>query len=251
MRGVVMVEQEVQVKMSAGTCDSILIAPGEGRSFPGVLFLTDIHGLRPAPRGMARRLAEVGFTVLMPNIFYRTSKPPVFDFPFRSGEERSMKRYAELTGPLTPEAIEQDAADYVGYLSSQSSVSQESMGAVGYCYSGALALRAAAACPDRIRAVASFHGGRLYTDSPTSPHRVLPRVRAQLYFGHASEDRGMPQEAIEKFNHALETWGGKYESEVYEGAHHGWTVPDSQAYDEPQAERAFEKLTSLFVQTLK
>jgi carboxymethylenebutenolidase len=96
---------------------------------------------------------------------------------------------------------------------------------VGYCATGGMALRIAAARPDRIAATASFHGGGLFTDAPTSPHLALPRVKARLYFGHAIQDRSMPEEAIEKLNRALESWGGQYESEVYEGAYHSWTVP--------------------------
>jgi len=101
-----------------------------------------------------------------------------------------------------------------------------------------------------VRAATSFHGASLCTDAPTSPHLALPRVRARLYFGHATNDRGMNAEAIEKFNAALAAWGGKYESEVYEGASHGWTVPGSPVYNQPQAERAFAKLKELFAETL-
>jgi carboxymethylenebutenolidase len=112
-------------------------------------------------------------------------------------------------------------------------------------------MRTAAVMADKVAAVASFHGGGLYSDEPTSPHLVLPRIKARLYFGHASNDRSMPTEAIEKFDRALAAWGGKYESEVYEGAMHGWTVPDAPVYNQAQAERAFGKLTGLFAATLK
>ncbi len=104
--------------------------------------------------------------------------------------------------------------------------------------------------PDQIAAGACFHGVGLYTDALASPHLLLPRVKAHLYFGHGIEDRSMPQEAIDKLNRALAAWGGNYESEVYD-AHHGWTVPDNPAYNEPLAERAYKKLTDLFNATLK
>ena len=103
---------------------------------------------------------------------------------------------------------------------------------------------------DKVAAVASFHGGGLYTEEPTSPHLLLWRIKARLYFGHATKDRSMPPEAIEKFDSALAAWGGKYESEVYEGALHGWTVPDAPVYNEPQANRAFDELTKLYASTL-
>jgi len=203
---------------------------------------------------MARRLAAEGYCVLMPNVFYRSGRPPLWDFPRRLGEERTTKRIAELSAPLTPETMERDASDYVEFLAEQDSVSEGAMGVVGHCFTGSMALRTAAARPDRIAAAASFHGVRLFTDDATSPHLVLPRVKARLYFAHAVEDKSMPEEAIEKFNRALEAWGAsgnRYESEVYEGAYHGWTAPDSPVYNEPRADRAFKKLAELFAETLK
>ena len=114
-----------------------------------------------------------------------------------------------------------------------------------------MALLTAYSCSDKIAAAASFHAGGLVTDAPNSPHLALqPFLNARLYFGHATHDRSMPAEAIEKLNDALGAWGGKYESEVYEGAFHSWTVPDSPVYNQPQAERAFQKLTDLFAETL-
>src|SRR5262249_30276975 len=178
----------------------------------------------------------------------------LWDFPRRLGEERTTKRIAELSAPVTPEAMERDDSDYVDFLAAQDSVSEGAMGVVGHCFTGAMAMRAATARPDRIAAAASFHGVRLFTDAPTSPHLILPRVKARLYFAHAVKDNSMPEEAIEKFNRALEAWGAmgnRYESEIYEGAYHGWTALDSPVYNEAQAERAFEKIAEQFVETLK
>jgi len=243
-------EEEIEIQTASGTADSVLFSEGSARC-PGVIHLTDMGGVRPSQRQMARQLAEQGYTVLMPNVFYRTSRMPVFDFPIQIGEERTMKRFAELGAPLTPEAMDNDLAAYVDFLAANEHVSNGSMGVVGYCFSGKMALRAAAVRPGKIAAAASFHGGGLYTDGPTSPHLVLPKIRARLYFGHAINDRSMPQEAIEKLNQALESWGGKFKSEVYPDAIHGWTVPDSHAYNPQQAERAFAKLTELFAGTLQ
>ena len=245
-----MIEEEIEILTCDGTAGGVLYFEKAERR-PGAIFLTDIGGIRPSQREMARRLAQAGYTVLMPNIFYRTGKPPMFDFPFQMGDDRTTNRLAELSGPLTPEAMESDAEVYVDYLGAQRSVSEGKIGAVGLCFSGAFALRTAAVRPDRVAAAASFHGGRLFTDAPDSPHRALPRVKACLYFGHAVEDRSMPAKAIETLNDALESWGGEYESEVYEGAHHGWTVPDSPVYNQAQAERAFAKLTHLLAWTLR
>jgi carboxymethylenebutenolidase len=246
-----MIEKTIEIPVADGTSDGVLFRPEDERPLPGVIFLTDIGGIRPATRDMSRRLAAEGYCVLMPNVFYRSGRPPLWDFPRRLGEERTMKRIAELSAPVTSDAMERDASDYIEFLSVQDSVGEGAMGVVGHCFTGSMALRTAAARPDRIAAVASFHGTRLFTDDPTSPHLVLPRVNARLYFAHAVEDNTMPKEAIEKFNRALEAWGGRYESEVYDGAYHGWTALDSPVYNAAQAERAFGKLAELFAEMLK
>jgi carboxymethylenebutenolidase len=166
-------------------------------------------------------------------------------------DEGVQRRLAELRASLPPEAVERDASAYVDFLAAQDSVGEGGMGVVGFCFAGGMAMRIAAARPDRIAAAASFHGGGLATDAPTSPHLLLPRIQARLYFGHATQDRGMPEAAIERLDRALDAWGGRSESETYEGALHGWTVPDSPVYNQPQAERAFQKLTELFAETLR
>ena len=245
-----MIAQRTEIRTSDGISDGFIYSPRVSSRVPGIIFLTDIAGIRPSQCEMAGRLAGEGYTVLLPNIFYRVGRPPLMEFPLNFGEKRTMQRIQELSGSLTPEAAERDASAYVEYLSAQGSVVPGPIGAVGYCFSGALAMRLAAARPDRIAAVASFHGGRLFTDTPTSPHLLVPRIKARLYFGHAVQDQTMPQEAIENFNRALQAWGGQYESEVYESAYHGWTVPDSRAYNHHQAERAFEKLKEFFGRAL-
>src|SRR5579863_4356467 len=246
-----MIEEAIEIRTADGTADGFVYrAEGADRA-PGAIHLTDIGGIRQSHRDMARRLAEKGYTVLMPNVFYRTTKPPVIDVTIELGDARTMKRFGELRAPLTPEAVERDGTAYVNFLAAHDGVSAGSIGVVGYCFTGAFAMRTAAAMSDKVAALASFHGGGLYTDEPTSPHLVLPRIKARLYFGHATNDRSMTKETIEKFDRALTAWGGKYESEVYEGAFHGWTTSDAPVYNQPQAERAFEKLTQLFASTLK
>jgi carboxymethylenebutenolidase len=246
-----MIQKEIEIAMHGRTADAFVYRPEGERQWPGVLHLTDIGGIRPAYHDMARKLAAEGYVVLMPNVFYRTSRPPVLERTPGDGEDVFRKRFAELTSPLTPEAIAGDAANYVDVLVRHDAVLPGSrFGVVGYCYTGAFALRVAAACPGRIAAAASFHGGSLVTDSSTSPHLLLPRIHAQLYFGHAVNDRSMPEEAIRTLDTALEKWGGKYRSETYEGAYHSWTASDSPLYNAPQAERAFSKLTELLAATL-
>ena len=245
-----MIEEAVEIHTPDGTSDGVLYRDEDGRPRPGVLLFTDIGGIRPANLELARRLASQGYSLLVPNVFYRTGRAPLTP-TLRSLPEEAMKqRMAELTQPLTPEAMERDASAYVDFLQSQGYVGQGMIGVVGYCFTGKMALHAAAARPDKIVAAASFHGGGLFTDSPTSPHLSLPRIKARLYFAHATKDRSMPEEAIAKLDRALEGWGGRYESETYEGAFHSWTASDSPVYNAAQAERAFEKLKKLFEETL-
>ncbi|HEU4637013.1 MAG TPA: dienelactone hydrolase family protein [Edaphobacter sp.] len=245
-------ERDLQLTVPDGTVDAVLLTPEDGTPLPGVLFIPDIGSIRDTMRQMARRLADEGYTVLMPNPFYRTSKPPVFSFPRKPGDPATTERIKELAAPLTPEALGRDLPVYIETLTSQPTTAKGKIGAVGFCIGGGIALRAAAIRPDLVGAVASFHGGGLYTreDDPRSPHHVLPRVQARLYFGHATDDKSMDSAAIAYFEEALRTWEGRFESETYEGANHGWTVPDNPAYKQPQAEKAWEKLTSLFRETL-
>lgn len=246
-----MTEQDLQIPMPDGTADVVLFTPNAATPLPGILHLPDIGGIREANRSMARRLSAEGYAVLLINPFYRTSRPPVFDFPRVPGEPRTMKRMDELREPLTPEAQRRDVGAYIDFFAAQSAVRPGAMGVVGYCFTGEMAMRAAAARPS-VTAMASFHGGGLYKrDDPDSPHLVLPQVPARLYFGHAIEDRSMDAEAIKHLERALVEWGGRYENETYEGAHHGWTVPDNPAFNPAQADRAFEKLTELFRETLQ
>src|SRR5262245_40711585 len=140
-----MIEEEIEIRAIDGTSDGVLFRPEDERRLPGVIFLTDIGGIRPATRDMARRLAAEGYCVLMPNVFYRSGRPPLWDFPRRLGEERTMKRIAELSAPVTLEAMMRDVSDYVEFLSAQDSVSDGMMGVVGHCFTCPMELRTEAA----------------------------------------------------------------------------------------------------------
>jgi carboxymethylenebutenolidase len=245
-------EQDIEISLPDGTTDAVLIEPETAGKWAGILYLTDIGGIRAAQRQAAQRLANEGYLVLMPNVFYRTARPPVMDMSaLRANPELFMKRVRELAAPLTPEAQQRDLKGYIDFLSDQPSLKDKhKLGAVGFCFCGAVAMRAAATCPDQVVAIASFHGGLLFEDKPTSPHLLLPQIEARLLFGHAIEDKSMPAEAIEEFEDALGKWGGEYESETYDGAKHGWTTLDNPVYNPSQAARAFEKLKALFAETL-
>lgn len=243
-----MIEKSLQIAAADGVADAILYAPGEDR-YPGLLFYTDIFGIRPANQGMARRVAEQGYAVLMPNVFYRYGRPP-FAPNFKAGEPDSMKILHDLFASLTGAMMEKDAPLYVNALLDRPEVSGGKIAAVGYCFTGAMALRTAAVAADKVAAAASFHGGQLVTEAPDSPHSRIPQVKGELYFGHAVEDNSMPPAAVEKLNDTLKAWGGQYQSEVYEGARHGWTVPGRDVYDEKQAERHYAKLFDLLKRNL-
>lgn len=245
-----MIEEHVEVRTPDGVVDALLVRPDSNDAAPGVINLTDGLGFRPAFAEQSKRIAEHGYVVLTPNIFYRTSKVPVFPFPPDFQSEQTRQRFRELTSPLSPDAIERDASAYVDFLAGKPFVGNGPMGVVGFCFAGQFALRAAAARPDRIGAAASFHGGGLFTDAETSPHRVLARVKARVYFGHASNDQGMNAQAIQKFEEALSDWGGDYESETY-GARHGWMIPGREVYDPENSSRGFDKLIQLLDDSLK
>jgi carboxymethylenebutenolidase len=242
-------EEHLDLPLSSGRADAILVTPeGEG-PWPGVLHLSDIWGIRPDREAMARRQAAWGYAVLLPNIFWRVGKAPVFDFEPKLGEERTMKRLGELRANLTPAQMSEDAAFYLDWLSSRPDVKAGPLGVVGYCFTGAMAVRAAAARPGKVAIAASFHGGGLVTDDAASPHRLLPQIRSRLYFAHGIEDRSMTAEGIETLEATLKEWGGRYGNEVYDGAYHGWTIP-GHAYNEAQAERHYDTLKSLFAEEL-
>jgi carboxymethylenebutenolidase len=245
-----MIEQNLEIRAADGTTEAHLVRPDSSDPLPAVIQLTDIFGLRPAFIDQAKRIAERGYVVLTPNIFYRTSKLPVFTFEPDFTDQRTRDRVGELREPLKIGAMERDGSAYVSFLASQPFVSKGPMGVVGFCFSGKFALLTAACCPERIAAVASFHGAGLFTDTIDSPHLVLPRVHASLYFGHATNDNTMPTEAIEKFEWALQSWGGDYQSEVYE-AKHGWMIPGRDVYDPENASRGFDKLMHLLEDSLR
>jgi carboxymethylenebutenolidase len=187
---------------------------------------------------------------MMPNAFYRHGKLPLLDFEFKMGEERSMQKLGALFGSLTGAMMEKDAPYYVNALLDRDDVKGGKIAVVGYCFTGAMALRTAAVEPDKVAAAASFHGGRLVTETEDSPHTRIPTVKGELYFGHAIEDQSATPAQIAKLDDTLKGWGGAFQSEMYEGAKHGWTVPGREPYNEKQAERHYEKLFDLLKRTI-
>ena len=246
------VDTDVQVTTGAGVCDAALIHPQKG-SHPGVILFSDVFGLRPTMREMAKRLSADGFTVLVPNPFYRTSKPPGLPIDLDFGNPADRAKMDALRAPLTSEAVMQDATAYVKFLDAQASVNKKArMGVFGYCMGGPMTMQAAAANPGRIGAGASFHGGGLVTDKPDSPHLLVPKMKAQYYFGIAMNDDQRQPDAKSTLDQAFKAAKLQAKIEVYDGCLHGWCVKDmpmaagKPIYNEPQAERAWGELVSLF-----
>jgi carboxymethylenebutenolidase len=241
---------ETKLEIPALGAEALLLRPDDIAEFPGVVFLTDIWGIRPGNIGVAKRLVERGSSVLMPNVFHRYSPITADGFEHGSPEEKTKALYA-LFAALTPQQMVSDGKAYVDFLLAQDGVTPGKAGIVGYCFTGQMAVRTAAGVPDKIAAAVSFHGGFLVTDQPDSPHKILSPIKARLYFGHAVDDSTATPEQVETLEGALRDWHGAFQSEFYEGALHGWTVPGRDVYNELQAERAFEKMVELFEATLE
>jgi carboxymethylenebutenolidase len=236
-------ESEIDVTTPDGVADCYFVHPSSG-AHPGVLIWPDAFGLRDAKRQMARRLAESGYSVLVVNPYYRSQRAPVV----------SSTNFAEVSSTVRPlmatlnaETQMRDAQAFVSFLDSQPSVdSNRKMGTMGYCMGGPITMRTAAALPDRIGAAASFHGGGLVTDQPDSPHLLVPQMQAHYLFAIAANDDENQPEAKDVLRDAFAQAGLPAEIEVYDGALHGWCPPDSQVYNEAQAERAWSRLLVLF-----
>jgi carboxymethylenebutenolidase len=246
------IETSVEVKTPDGTCDAFFIHPAKG-SHPGVLVWHDSPGLRPVIHELGKRAAAEGYSVLVPNLFYRTSRAPVFDLPLDFSKPEDREKYGRAARPfLATGAAERDAMAYIQFLDAQPQVNKKKkIGTHGYCLGGAYVIKTAALMPDRIGAGVSFHGGFLATDKPDSPHLLAPKIKARLYFAIASDDDKREPEVKNKLQEAFEAARVRAEIEVYPNALHGWCVPDSNAGENKvDAERAWSKLVSLYKRAL-
>ena len=251
------IDEDVQVQTPSGVCDAALVHPqGKGR-WPAAILFPDIFGVRPAMRDMAKRLAADGYTVLIPNPYYRMTKAPglTLDFDFSSPADRA--KLDALRAPLTSDAVMQDAAAYVKFLDAQAAVNPKAkIGVFGYCMGGPMTMQAAAANPARIGAGASFHGGGLVTDKPDSPHLLVPKMKARYYFAIAANDDQRQPDAKTKLDEAFHAAHLPARIEVYEGTLHGWCVKDmplqagKPIYNEAQAERAWKDLVAVLKEGL-
>jgi carboxymethylenebutenolidase len=243
----------VQIPTADGTADAYLVKPEGDGPFPGVLIFMDAFGLRPRIAEMAARIAERGYAVLAPNILYRGGRPPLVDPAELADPERRGAAFGKLmpmVQALTTERITADTTSYLDFFAAQDGVAAGPVVVVGYCMGGTNALRAIAAHPTRIAAVASFHGGRLATDQPDSPHLAVGNITGEAYFGHADNDQSMTADQIKVLESALDEAGVNYTSEVYEGAPHGFTMSDTAMHQEQGEQRHWTNLFDLLDRVL-
>lgn len=243
---VAVTDSDVNITTPDGTADAYFVHPATGTA-PGVLIWPDIFGLRPSFRQMAKRLAESGYSVVVVNPFYRTKKAPTAE----QGSTTPIQTLRPLAQALNEATHMTDAKAFVAWLDQQASVAKNrKIGTQGYCMGGPMALRTAAAVPNRIGAVASFHGGGLVTDQPNSPHLQASKTKAQFLIAIAANDDQRSPNDKTKLKETFEAAKLPAEIEVYEGAAHGWCPPDSQVYNEPQAEKAWSRLLALYGKAL-
>jgi carboxymethylenebutenolidase len=239
-------ESEVNVPTPDGVADCYFVHPASGTA-PGVLVWPDIFGLRPAFRQMGKRLAQSGYAVLVVNPFYRSKKAPTA----ATGAATPIEQLRPLAQALNEATEMTDAKAFIAWLDGQSSVAKNrKMGTQGYCMGGPIAFRTAAAVPDRVGAVASFHGGGLVTDKPDSPHLQAARSKAKFLIAIAENDDKRSPDDKNVLKETFAKAGLPAEIEVYAGAAHGWCPPDSRVYNEPQAEKAWSRLLELYGKAL-
>jgi carboxymethylenebutenolidase len=247
--------QLIEITTPDGVAEAYVTAPAtQEHRVPGVLFFMDAIGLRPRIEEMADRIADWGYVVLAPNVFYRHGTvadiAPKADLRVPGERGKFMPTVMPLVAGHTADQAARDLPAYVAALVDRPGVDPHTLGVTGYCMGARLALRAAAQLPDLISGVGMFHGGGIVTDATDSPHLAVPRVRAEIVAGFADHDRSMPPDAVAAFDEALREAGVTATTAVYPGAPHGYTMADTSMFDEGAAERHFAELRELFDRTL-
>jgi carboxymethylenebutenolidase len=241
------------IKTEDGLCDVAVARPKPAGLYPGVLMMMDAFGPREYMFEMAQKLAAGGYIVLLPNLFYRAKRAPLVEAQFPVKREDFSSVIVQVMPIARSYETDRGLKD-IGVLLDWLKVQEGSNGKIGitgYCFGGGVALRAAAAFPDQVSAVASFHAGRLGTTAPDSPHRLFGAIKAEIYIAHADNDPSMPAEEIVFVQKALEDSGAKFEVETYTGAAHGFTMADMPAYNAEALAHHWQKLDALFVRNLK
>lgn len=242
--------QPVEIKTKDGVAPCHLFTPRQNGKFPAVILYMDAFGVRPALCDMAERLASNGYNTLLPDLYYRSGPAKPFDpkTAFSGGPEKD--RLMSLYQSINNQLMMEDTAAFLDFLERQPSVAGKMSGCVGYCMGGPFALSAAGTFPGRIAAAASFHGGRLATDQPDSPHLLAPKMRAEIYVGIAGIDPRFTSEEKQRLESALQDARVKHTVEVYPGVKHGFAVNDAAGYDQTASESHWRNLLRLFAENL-
>ena len=242
-----MIERELDIATADGAMNTFVVHPDEGGPFPVVLFYMDAPGKREELHDMARRIASVGYFVVLPNLYYRRSR----DYWLRERTEANLAEMFTYMDALDRRTVERDSEALLGFVDREPSAEAGRVGAVGYCMSGPFVVWAAAAFPDRLRCIASIYGARLVTDAADSAHRMLDRLRCESYFACAEIDKWAPPEVVAELRAALEAARANHRLEWYPGAQHGFAFPLREGiYDKRSAERHWARLFSLFRRNL-
>lgn len=242
--------ERVEIITADGSDDAYVFTPEGPGPWPVVLFYMDGPGIRPALFEMARRLANQGYYVLLPNLFYRSGAYQPFDPATVFAQQAERERLMGLIYTVTQAHAMQDTAGIFTWLDSQPRADATRVGTVGYCMGGSQALNAAGFFPERVKAAAAFHAGRLATEQPDSPHLLAEHITAALYIGVAGIDHGFDDAQRQRLESALTAAGVPYELEVYAGVQHGFAIADLPIYDAPAAEQHWQKLLALFAAEL-
>jgi carboxymethylenebutenolidase len=242
--------EQVSIQTRDGECPSYVFTPAPPGRHPGVIFYMDGLGIRPTIFEMGQRLADHGYVVLIPDLFYRAGpyQPMEPRQVFASGDVRGA--IAHLFTSTDNRRAAEDTEAFLGYLDTRTDIAGTKVGTTGYCMGGAMSLTAAGTYPDRVAAAASFHGGSLATDSELSPHRLAPQMTGRVYVAGADHDDSYPPEMAARLEQALSDAHVDHRCEIYPDAAHGWTMADFPVYDETAAERHWRELLALFDDTL-
>jgi len=243
-----MIEQHVDIPTADGAMNSFIVHPEEGAPFPVVLFYMDAPGKREELHDMARRLAAVGYCVVLPNLYYRRTR----DFELKERTEPAMAAMFALMATLDAGTTACDTRAMLRFVDALPAADATRIGAVGYCMSGPFVMWAAAAFPERLRCIASIYGANMVTDKPDSPHRMAGAIRCECYFACAETDKWAPPAAVAALQAALQAAGTPHRLEWYPGAEHGFAFPlRAGIYNRAAAERHWERLFSLFDRNLR
>ena len=241
-----MIEQSLNIPTPSGSVDSFICYPERRRPAPGVIVYMDAPGIREELYDMARRIATVGYYVVLPNLYYRHGHGTTCGPSATDDTSEEHKRMYQLMFTLNNAMIAEDTGALLAFLDARPEVKRGAVGFVGYCMSGAFAVTAAARFAERFSAAASYHGVPLVTDKPDSPHRVAGQAKAELYFAFGEMDHLTPAKDVETLRAALEKTAVRHEIEMYEGGAHGFVFPQRASYHKANAERHWERLFDLF-----